>query len=83
MTYTIVSVIVLSPVVDQVNNIDYMVKLYVIFWSDYRFIRLLGGSEVDVSTKSYQSNTVTHRIPNRPVFEWSLFGYFLCPVFEF
>jgi hypothetical protein len=28
-------------------------------------------------------STVTNRIPNHPVFEWSLFGYFLCPVFEF
>jgi hypothetical protein len=26
--------------------------------------------------------TVTHRILNRPIFERSFFGHFLCPVFE-
>ncbi len=28
------------------------------------------------------SKQVTHRIPNCPIFEWSFFGHFLCPVFE-
>ena len=27
--------------------------------------------------------TVGHRIPNRPIFEWSFFGRFFCPDFGF
>jgi hypothetical protein len=38
--------------------------------------------EVRGTVTVYLSDTVSIRIPNSPVFEWSFFGHFLCPVFK-
>jgi hypothetical protein len=50
-------------------------------WSPSCFNHLATGHFVWFSN-GLLSNTVTHRIPNRPIFEWPFFGHFLYPVFQ-
>jgi hypothetical protein len=52
--------------------------------SNYSNYQVIGTKNPDhlMNRTLFGSSTVGHRIPNRPVFKWSFFGHFFCPIFK-